>query len=116
MLLQPNTLNQMAYFMDTEHPALGPVSEYHVYMNDRVVFKVLVQISDENCVGGAHPICFPVWVTSWNDGEPLKLSDAHARRKLDKQTGKTRISSDSVKYVVFPQLPWILAELYVPKN
>lgn len=111
-------LQKISYFMDHEHPVLGQVSEYHVFMNGRLVMKALAQIEDDKCLDtgdGAHAKCFPIWLSRYNDTDAIRLDEAHAYKKVNDK-GVTRISSDSVKAAVSTVLPWALVELYVPKN
>lgn len=117
MIVDPKQLQKIAYFMDHEVENLGLVSEYHAFMNDRLVFRVYVQIEDEQRVTDTGCVsCFPVWVADAHGKNALRVTEGHAVRKTDEVTGKERISSDSVKRLISALLPWILVELYVPKN
>lgn len=117
-MIKLNELNRLAYFADTEHELLGNTSEYHMFLNGRLAFKIFVQTEDEQVIDKAsHKNCFPVWVARpGGENAAIKIDKAHAARKFDQEKGAQRISSDSVKYAVLPQLPWILTELYVPAN
>ena len=117
MVLDPNQLHKISYFMDHEVPHLGLVSEYHVYMSDRLVTRVAVQIEDEQKIGGdEHETCYPIWVMDYLGKNATRLDEGHAHMKWDEKRGKNRISADSVKYVVSALIPWILVTLYVPEN
>lgn len=116
-MIDVDKLNKIAYFGDAEDEMLGMVSVYHVYVNDNLVAKAKVQIEDDKeIIGTEHNNCFPIWVTTFDDQNATSLGQYHAKRKTDNETGKVRISSDSVKSIIGVLLVWILAELYVPQN
>ena len=116
IVLDPTQLHKISYFMDSEHETLGHVSEYHVFLSDRLVVRALVQTETDQRVGGDHPNCAPIWVTDHVGENAVRLDEGHAKIKWDETLDKERVSSDSVKYVIMSLIPWILTELYVPKN
>lgn len=108
-----NSVNKVAYFQDREHEVLGAVSEYHMFVGGRLVFKIYVQTEDDKQLTD-HENCFPIWAARYNGEGAIPLEGACAFKKYSKTLGRDRVSSTAVQAVTYTFLAFILTELYVP--
>lgn len=97
----------------------GRVSTYHMYLENRVVFHVLVDNDDPHLrVGYAHP--------NWLErGDAVLYREGmHTHMMLDtRQAGVEptdvrvieRVSASIIQAQIYAMLPFLLADVYVPK-
>lgn len=101
--MNESLLNKTAYVGDEEYNGIT-YSKYTLYLNGREVMSIFTSKDEEN---------FPVYIAKpFTDIETMIKTTHNAWLAGD----GTRISSMAIKSVVYPNMPWLMADLYIPEN
>lgn len=100
-----NSVNKLAYFCNEviDGAAYG---KYLMFIEDRPVFYVFVSADIKNDEG-----YFPIFISKAEDGAPLQSTAGYCG--WDEENG--HVEGQHIQQFIYPRLPLLLADLFVPK-